>query len=212
MVAEDLATLLIEQTDPDRMTKPSAGGIDAPRLLRSLIRRVDHSVRRAIALRQLSARGLPRSILFVCQGNIYRSPFAAALFSRRLPAAVRRSMSIRSAGFEAPGRRCPAAAITLAAASGVDLGEHRSSLVSAEAVREAELVITMDPRHQDALNRRFRLPAGRIILLPDLSPIPLPTRAIPDPMGREPEVLRESFESVDDCVRAMVDRMVAGRG
>lgn len=194
------------------MTILSKTGIDALRLLRSLIRRVDHYVRRAIALRQLSARGMPRSVLFVCQGNIYRSPFAAALFSRLLPAAVRRSMSIRSAGFEAPGRRCTDAAVSLAAASGVDLGEHRSSFVSAEAVREAELIITMDPRHQDALNRRFRLPAGRIILLPDLSTTPLPTRVIPDPVGREPDVLRECFETVDDCVRVLVERMVAGRG
>jgi protein-tyrosine phosphatase len=176
------------------------------------MRRVDHSVHRAIALRQLSARGLPRSILFVCQGNIYRSPFAAGLFSRRLPSAVRGGMSIRSAGFEAPGRRCPDAAVTLAAASGVDLGEHRSSLVSAELVRGAELIVTVDPRHQESLSRRFRLPAGRIILLPDLSPTPLPVRAIPDPVGREPEVLRESYRCIDECVRVMVDRMVAGRG
>jgi protein-tyrosine phosphatase len=194
------------------MTTPGAVGIDATRRLRSLIRRVAHSVRHAVALRQLSALGLPRSVLFVCQGNIYRSPFAAGLFSRRLPSAVRNGMSIRSAGFEAPGRRCPDAAITLAAASDIDLGEHRSSFVSAELVRASELIVVVDPRHQEALSRRFRLPAGRIILLPDLSPTPLPVRAIPDPVGQEPEVLGESYRCIDECVRVMIDRMVAGRG
>lgn len=155
---------------------------------------------------------MPGSVLFICQGNMYRSPFAAKLFSRQLPAGLRDRVTVFSAGFEAPGRPCPEFATMVAAEQNVDLAEHRSSLVSAELVREADLVVVMDPRHGEALSRRFPLQRDRVVVLGDFDPATPDSRVITDPVGRPPEVLRESYDRIARCTRALVKVIVAGAG
>ena len=64
-------------------------------------------------------------IIFICQGNICRSPFAAALLRARL---CDRRVSIGSAGtLPQPGRATPIFGVEAAAEYGVDLSSHRSS-------------------------------------------------------------------------------------
>ncbi|MFP1682978.1 low molecular weight protein-tyrosine-phosphatase [Alloalcanivorax sp. C16-1] len=109
------------------------------------------------------------SVLFVCLGNICRSPTAEAVFRRRVTdAGLEARIHIDSAGTgdwhigKAPDRRASAAA----AQRGYQLDRLRARQVSAEDFRRFDLILAMDdnnladlqalrPADDDALLARF---------------------------------------------------------
>lgn len=168
-----------------------------------------HRWRRRRALAQLRAHPRPGSVLFVCYGNVYRSPYAARAFEAALPAEVRGEIVVHSAGFVSPNRPVPARAVEQAALRAIDLGTHRSSLIAPERVRAAELVVVMDPLMERGLRRRYQLARHSLLVLGDLDPQPIQTRTIRDPGGQPPAVLRESYARVERCVGQLV-RAITG--
>jgi protein-tyrosine phosphatase len=147
-------------------------------------------------------------ILFVCHGNICRSPYAAAVFAQRLPAALRSHIKVASAGFIGPGRPVPSEARTVAARHGVDLSSHRSQLVTAPGLDTYELVVVMAPDQVKGLATAY--PATtRIIVLGDLDPEPISKRAIIDPFGHPEEIFDESYARIDRCLDALILQMFA---
>ncbi len=161
-------------------------------LLRRLARapgRVLHPVRRRRAVASLLARQRPARLLVVCNGNIFRSPFAAAVLRRRLdPWGVQ----VESAGF---------------------LGD-RSRMVTAELAHGADLIVVMDTVQRRAICERFgRLPRD-VVLLGDLDPEPLAARTIEDPVEQGVDVCSAVYARIDRCVMELVSvlaRLRSGR-
>lgn len=101
----------------------------------------------------------------ICSGNICRSPIAAGMLRERL---VRRGVParVRSAGFLTEGRPASEHGISLMQARGIDLGEHRSRLLTADDLATADLVLCMERAHvreiavldHQAFRRTFTLP------------------------------------------------------
>jgi protein-tyrosine phosphatase len=85
-------------------------------------------------------------VLFVCTGNICRSPTAAALLTARI---AQRSLAITvsSAGLLAGGNPAPPELIEVAARQGVELAAHRSVHLERPALIGADLVIGMAREH-----------------------------------------------------------------
>jgi protein-tyrosine phosphatase len=103
-------------------------------------------------------------VLFVCSGNICRSPMAAALFERR--AAERGATpAVRSVGLLEAGVAAPPEVLQVMDGYGLDLGGHRSAVLDNTMVSGADLVVGMSLRHvqqaaladPDAWPRIFRL-------------------------------------------------------
>lgn len=158
------------------------------------------------------APGRPR-ILFVCLGNLIRSPLAAALAMERLAArGLGDRFEILSAGVIASGGHvAPAAAIKTAARHGLDLRAHLSTPLSRDLIRASDLVIAVD-----------RLVAEHILeLVPDLGPrLRLLTRFapslgvhdVPDPMGHPPAVYEEAYRRIEAGVGGLVAALAAETG
>ncbi len=107
--------------------------------------RLLHNGRRRAALATLATAGrAPASVLVICNGNIFRSPFAAAVLRRALELRGLGRVRVDSAGFAGPGRPTPLDAVAAAARRGVDLTSHSSQLVMADVVRAADLIVVMD--------------------------------------------------------------------
>jgi protein-tyrosine-phosphatase/predicted ATP-grasp superfamily ATP-dependent carboligase len=88
------------------------------------------------------------SILFVCLGNICRSPFAERIARRY----ISRERTIRSAGYYPKANRpCPELALETAAEWDVDLHDHRSQLVSDTMLQEFEAVFVFDDQNYQRL-------------------------------------------------------------
>ena len=154
-------------------------------------------------MRQLArARGL-RRVLFVCHGNICRSPYAAASFLRRLPPVFRANVQASSAGFIGPGRPSPGEALAVSRRRGIDLSAHMSQLIDARAVRDYDLVVVMDSRQAQDLKTTYP-DIGGVIVLGDLDPQPITRRAIVDPFGRSEQVFDESYARIDRCLDTLI--------
>jgi len=143
-------------------------------------------------------------VLFMCLGNVCRSPYAEASF-RRMAAGV----SVDSAGFIGPGRSSPERAQEAARQRGLDLSPHVSKVVTGDVARPHDLIVVMEPRQRGALRRQVGATAP-VVNLGDLDPEPAEVRAIPDPWGKELEVFHSSFARIDRCL-AELAKFVAAR-
>jgi protein-tyrosine-phosphatase/predicted ATP-grasp superfamily ATP-dependent carboligase len=97
----------------------------------------------------------PEKVMFVCYGNICRSPFAEHLWNTRTGGrSLNRNMAV-SAGFHPQeGRTTPNWALDLAAEHGVDLAEHRSRLLTKAMVDSADAIFVMDRKnYRDLINQ-----------------------------------------------------------
>ncbi len=140
-------------------------------------------------------------VLFVCLGNICRSPLAEGVFRELVAgqglAARIATDSCGTQGYhvgEAPDRRARAAALE----RGVDIGDLRARTVKVEDFAEFDYVLAMDRANQRAVEA-LRPPgaAARIALFLDYAP-ELGVREVPDPYyGGD-----EGFERVLDMVEA----------
>jgi len=91
----------------------------------------------------------PRRILILCYGNICRSPFVERylqkLFQNRL-------IQVKSSGFyNIPARPSPTAFIHIAKEAGIDLSDHRSSVIDHRLANWADIIVIMDGKNWNLL-------------------------------------------------------------
>jgi len=145
-------------------------------------------------------------VLFVCLGNICRSPYAEAWLRARTG-----GWKASSAGFIGPGRPADATAVSVARARGIDHRAHRSRVVDRASLASADALVVFDRGHLRRLRRLEPRHAERAVLLGDLDPGWPGRRSIPDPYGGEEEVFRRTFDRIERCVGeiARIGREVA---
>jgi protein-tyrosine phosphatase len=180
------------------------------RALRHAPDRLSHGRRRRRALQALAQRDYPYAFLFVCHGNICRSPYAEHAFARLLPPELAVETRVGSAGFITPGRPSPLEAVRSAARRGIDLSAHRSALFNGPDTPRNGLVFVMNEMQRAAVCRLIGIPPEDVLILGDLDPEPIDTREIRDPYGAEESVFDAAYERIDRCVVALADAITAG--
>lgn len=143
-------------------------------------------------------------ILFVCTGNICRSPTAEGVMRARL-AAAGLDHAVDSAGTQGfhAGEPPHVPAIRAAAARGYDLLPLRARKLERVDFRRFDLLLAMDRGHLDRMRRLAVAGPGRIGLFLDHAP-GLEGRDVPDPYyGGSAD-----FEHVLDLVEAGCDALV----
>lgn len=182
----------------------------AARWLRYLPDRLLHPYRRKRARASLESL-LPeaRTFLFVCYGNICRSPFAAELFAREAGLEGDGARRVLSAGFHpVGGRAVPETARRKARERGIELSGHSSRTVpdALDAAGTPSLppcTLVMEAGQRERIVRAFGVPRSRVFLLGDFDPEPIGRRAILDPFGKSEEVFERVYDRIERCVEAM---------
>jgi protein-tyrosine-phosphatase/predicted ATP-grasp superfamily ATP-dependent carboligase len=152
-------------------------------------------------LQRLANSGRPKKIVFLCYGNICRSPLAARLAEQKLSA-----IAIESAGFHEPvGRSCPEKMLRIASAFGVDLSQHRSARVTRQQVLVADLVVAMDLENMKRLKDECPEALPRTTLLglfadPASVSISDPYLADETATGRICDQVRSGIEGLAGCL------------
>jgi protein-tyrosine-phosphatase/predicted ATP-grasp superfamily ATP-dependent carboligase len=198
-----------ERSDTFTLDDPAPGVAEVGQLLRELVRLATGLAPRRHApigrrrRRQLQAaarsafQGADR-MLFVCKGNIGRSPFAEAIAGRLLGD----NREVLSAGFLQPRRRSPADAVTAAAMWDVDLTTHRSRVISAELVRHSDVIFVFDRANYSRMIELFPEARSRLYLLGALDAGgPL---FVPDPWARGADVYVATYRRITEALTAAI--------
>ena len=187
---------------------------------RKLGRRARGRARRALFAFLSSRKGWRRSqkrklrrllainprLLFVCRGNICRSPFAHAYADARFGALGPGSIQSRSAGsYPVENRPSPAEALLVSREFGVDLDAHRSRVLSPSLVRWAGAILAMDERDQREL-RSFPEARGKVFFLGTFDPRIRPI-LIADPWNRPAEDFRACYREIAASVDGLAEAL-----
>jgi len=135
-----------------------------------------------------------KNVLFVCTGNICRSPIAEGLF-RRLTG-NRKDIEVASAGVHAVRGQPPSLyAVEVCAAEGTDISGLRSQPLTGALVDQATHIFAMTGAHLETMQTLFPQSAEKMFLLREFEePGTTVWRDLPDPIG----LGREVYE---DCAR-----------
>ena len=165
-------------------------------------------IARAMGVRADAVRASETSsLLFVCHGNIMRSPFAEALARARLDSASRRFV-VRSAGTDARADR-PADPRAIAAAlrHGISLETHRAQPLTRELIEESDLICVMDHRNEAELVTRYPGATAKTILLGGIDRVADQPAAIPDPYMLEGDDVIRVYDRLASAVDALAARL-----
>ncbi|WP_347555462.1 low molecular weight protein-tyrosine-phosphatase [Robbsia sp. KACC 23696] len=142
------------------------------------------------------------NILIVCHANICRSPMAEALF--RANEQIRtRGIVVHSAGLHArDGHEADRVVTRLLAEQGIDISAHRSRLITAEMVQEAQLVLVMEERQIREVAEVDPSSRGKVHLLGKWLNV-----EIYDPYKQAESVYRGSAELVEQSVENWIKKI-----
>jgi glycine hydroxymethyltransferase len=135
-----------------------------------------------------------KSVLFVCTGNICRSPIAEGFFRRLIGNS--KEIEVLSAGVHAVRGQPPSLyAVQVCAEESLDISDLRSQPLTAELVDRATHIFAMTGAHLETIQTLFPHGAEKSFLLREFEePGTTVWRDVPDPIG----LGREVYE---DCAR-----------
>ncbi len=148
---------------------------------------------------------MTQHVLFVCTGNICRSPLAAALLERALQ---ERGLDVKvtSAGTGA-WDSAPASegAYLVGLERGLDLSGHRARLLTRELVEQSDLILTMARHHRARVDELGG--EGRVFVLGEYA-----NRGgdeVSDPFGGDLDVYRDTCQELEALTAAVAERLAA---
>jgi protein-tyrosine phosphatase len=156
-------------------------------------------------------------VLFVCMGNICRSPVAQGVFEN----AVRRegldgeieADSAGTHGFYHAGEMPDPRAQESALARGIDISGQRARLLEPEDCRRFDFILTMDEQNHRAV---AGLCGGAAEVRPFLDYAPGPETEVPDPYHGGPEGFQDALDLIERAseglLREIRGRLPTGRG
>lgn len=137
------------------------------------------------------------SVLVVCVGNICRSPTGERLLKRALP-----EKRIASAGFSAlKGYPADQTASEVAARHGLSLEGHHAQQLTASMCRDFDLILVMEKRHIEQVNRIDPAARGKTMLLGHW----LNQQEIADPYRKSREAFEEVYGLLENATQKWVN-------
>ena len=147
-------------------------------------------------------------VLFVCTGNICRSPTAEGVLRRYAEdAGLGQKIKTDSAGTHGyhVGERPDPRAVAVAARRGFDLSGQRARRIAARDFERFDYVVALDQDHKRYLASAFREGAGtEIRLLMEYAP-ELGARDVPDPYDGSESDFEHTLDMIEAGARGLLE-------
>ncbi|GAB6137287.1 low molecular weight protein arginine phosphatase [Halanaerobaculum tunisiense] len=155
-------------------------------------------------------------LLFVCTGNTCRSSMAEALCKDLLLKKEKEDYEVLSAGLAADsGHRAARQAIAVLKKEGIDLTEHTTTLLTAELVTQADLILTMTYRHKLTILNNYAQITDKVYTLKGYarkldSSSEEETKIdldISDPFGQPIEIYQECAQEIKGYLKKVIENL-----
>jgi glycine hydroxymethyltransferase len=145
-----------------------------------------------------------KSILFVCTGNICRSPIAEGLFRQLI--GNRKDIEVSSAGVHAVRGQPPSLyAVQVCEEDGVDISNLRSQPLTAALVDQATHIFGMTGAHLESIHMLFPHGADKAYLLREFEePGATVWRDVPDPIGMGRDVYETCAHTIKNALPSIL--------
>ena len=205
---------------PDRVAAPPRPAGDAPVSWRRhpLVLAARRAARTLVATAaRLRTRNPPLparldSLLFVCKGNICRSPFAAYQ-AARLAREAGLPIAAASAGLKpSQANACPEHAISAATGYGHDMRPWRPVLLTDDLMAAHDLIVVMEAEQFAAVRARWPRHRSKTVLLALYGPPPGDAWArlnIADPFGKDRAAFDGCYARIDTALADLFSRLRA---
>jgi len=144
-------------------------------------------------------------LVFVCYGNIMRSPLAAA-FTNIFIENTGLQFKVDSYGFhQNEHRQSPPECITGAAQLGIDLNQHRSKLLLQKHLTKNDIVFIFDEKNQGFMNKYYS--AEHVFNLAEFIPTGLGIyHEIDDPYGGGEQAVKHCYKLIIEALKHIFER------
>jgi protein-tyrosine-phosphatase/CelD/BcsL family acetyltransferase involved in cellulose biosynthesis len=161
---------------------------------------------------RLKAPASGRAFLFVCFGNMMRSPMCEALMRQELIGCPEVDVTMTSAGLSAtPGKPAHPWAIAAAQPFGISLEGHRARLLTAEMVDQADVIFAMDYQNLVELSSRYPSAIKKVFMLSAYAGINYLSVEIRDPFYGTEEETRRCYGILQTCIHNLVSSLASPR-
>src|SRR5687768_15526711 len=145
-----------------------------------------------------------KTVLFVCTGNVCRSPMAEGLFKYAVRG--RGSYRVVSAGVGAiDGQPASDHAVHALQEIGIDISNHRSRHLTAEMVSQADYIFGMTHSHVDAIMLLYPQAAEKTFLLREFDEtLDAYENDISDPIGGSYDVYCNCRDQIEQGIASML--------
>src|SRR5450432_3147328 len=148
-----------------------------------------------------------KTILFICTGNVCRSPMAEALFRHAVRG--RGEFRVLSAGIGAVDGQPPTPhSVRAMHELGVDISAQRSRMLTAELVRSADLILGMTHSHVDTVALMYPQMAEKTFLVREFDETLEPyEKDISDPIGSSYDVYVDCRDQIEQGIASLLKFM-----
>jgi protein-tyrosine-phosphatase/predicted ATP-grasp superfamily ATP-dependent carboligase len=143
-------------------------------------------------------------ILFVCYGNIMRSPFAHHLFNKKIEQTTLNTLQSDSFGFhQSEQRSAKPQCIAMAKNWDIDLTTHKSKWIKQNHLSDKSIVIIFDDKNEYFLKSYY--PNITYISLADLIPENMGFyKEIEDPYDKPSDYLKQCYQLIDTSLDELI--------
>src|SRR6266478_370003 len=145
-----------------------------------------------------------KTILFVCTGNICRSPMAEGLFRQAVKG--RNDFRVLSAGVGAVEGAPPSEyAVRALKELGIDISNQRSRMLTSEVVQRADYIFGMTHSHIDTVTLLYPQAAEKTFLLREFDDtLELFEKDISDPIGGSYDIYLDCRDQIEQGIASLL--------